>query len=95
MFSGQLLKSTNASSVAAAFAQLVQCVQDRAVDMNASDLSNSIWAAATLLELEPELVKVVPSIATHIQQKADSLIPQQLSIAFGLPPSFKKKSRRP
>ena len=67
------------TSMATAFAPLVQCMQDKAVDMNAFDLANCIWAAATLQESEPEVLKAVPSLARCIPQKVDSMNCRDLS----------------
>ncbi|CAE7570206.1 unnamed protein product [Symbiodinium microadriaticum] len=70
------------TNMATAFAPLVQCVQDKAVDMNAFDLSNSIWAAATLQESQPQVLKVVASLARCIPQKAHRMSPQDVSNCF-------------
>ncbi|CAE7330722.1 unnamed protein product [Symbiodinium necroappetens] len=67
------------TNMATAFAPLVQCVQDKAVDMNAFDLSNSIWAAATLQESQPQVLKVVASLARCIPQKAHEMNQQDVS----------------
>ncbi|CAE7377835.1 rib-1 [Symbiodinium natans] len=65
--------------VASAVPALVRCVRNKAADMNEFDLSNSLWAVASLHESEPEVLMAVPVIAERIPQKAASMVPQALS----------------
>ena len=58
---------------------LASCVQSKAADMKAFDLSNSFWAIANLQESAPGLLQAIPALAENIPRKTADFVPQALS----------------
>ena len=65
--------------MASAVPALVRHVQDNARSMNAFDLSNCIWAVASLHDAEPKVLKAVSAIVENIPRQASEFVPQALS----------------
>ena len=59
--------------------ELGKCLLDKVRVMNAQDLSNSLWAAATLQEVAVEALTSVPALAAHVPQKVGDMKPQEIS----------------
>ncbi|CAE7565755.1 SBE1 [Symbiodinium natans] len=68
-----------AKHMAAEAALLTRCVQQKAGSMNAFDLSNCLWAVASLHRAEPEVLKAAPALAKSIPRRAAQFVPQALS----------------
>ena len=60
-------------------AALVRQIPDKANSMIPQHLSNTLWAAAQLKDIAPDVKEIVPAIVAQIQDKAKDTIPQQLS----------------
>ena len=58
---------------------LVKFLRERASDMNAHDLSNTLLACVQLKVVRPEVLSMLPQLAAQISMKAKDMVPQALS----------------
>ncbi|CAE7903069.1 unnamed protein product, partial [Symbiodinium sp. KB8] len=62
-----------------AAAVLAPEIRRSAEDLNPQEISNSLWAAATLQDAVPEVLAAVPSLAANLGRLAGQMVPQDLS----------------
>ena len=69
--------------------ELAEYFQVHSAGMNPQDLSNSLWAAATLKDAAPQVLKAVPALAGQIPGQVGDMVPQALSNSLWAAASLK------